>query len=176
MKYQTPYLLVEEIAPYSDAHSSAAEIHGVMTGMLCVDDGFSCQQWLGNAFGDGEDELHEGQLGVLHELWDETQDLLNAEDYGFDMFLPDEDDGLIQRGEALGEWCQGFLLGIGFGIGDAKWPEECTEVLKDIMQISQLDAEGGSDDDLSELIEYVRIAVQSVKAEFLHHARKLRLH
>jgi uncharacterized protein YgfB (UPF0149 family) len=176
MKFQTPYQLVDEIAPYSEANGSAAELHGVLTGMLCVDGRVSCEQWVSQAFGEGEADLHDGQLQLLRELCDETRQLLIAEDYSFDLFLPDEEADLMQRGEALGEWCQGFLLGIGYAVGDGEWPGECKEILQDIMQISQLDAEGGSEEDLSELNEFVRVSVQILRGEFQHQAQKNRLH
>lgn len=176
MKFQIPYQLVDEIAPYSDSAPSAAHLHGTLTGLLCVDDRIPFAQWISQSFGEGEDELADSQIQVLQELCDETQRQLFAEDYGFELFLPDDDVGLADRGEALAEWCEGFLLGIGFGVGDAEWPGECTEILKDFMQISRLDAEGGSEEDLTELNEFVRVGVQIVRGEFRHQIRQNRLH
>ena len=179
MKFATPYETLEEIAPYSSVGHSAAELHGILTGMLCIDERISCAQWIRHAFGEGEEDLASGAVQVLAPLYEETRRLLADQDCGFDLFLPDEDAALSQRTESLADWCQGFLYGLGYGSGDAEWPGDCTELLQDIAEISRLDPEPEPDDTeeaFAELHEFVRVGVQVIHGELNNPPIPPRLH
>jgi yecA family protein len=179
MTFETSYQTLEEIAPCSSSGLSAAELHGILTGMLCVDPRVSCEQWVSHAFGGEADDLASADTRLLETLCDETRRLLTDEDYPFDLFLPDEEASLSIRTEALAEWCQGFLYGLGYGIGDAEWPGDCTELLQDIQQISQLDSELSPDDTeeaYSELHEFVRVGVLVIRSELGGRSPPTRLH
>ncbi len=89
-------------------------------------------------------------------------------DFSFSPLLPDDDDSLQERADALGEWCRGFLLGLGYGSNSADWPGECTEILRDFVDITHLDPEASGEEDESayaELAEYVRVGVQVIQRE-----------
>ncbi|MGB1701791.1 MAG: UPF0149 family protein, partial [Cycloclasticus sp.] len=71
---------------------------------------------------------------------------------------------------AMGEWCQGFLYGVAYmGVGDDKnWSEDSRGVLRDLMEISRLDADNTDDSDeqaFMELQEYVRMGVNVLMQE-----------
>lgn len=179
MTFETSYQTLEEIAPRSGAGYSAAELHGILTGMLCVDQRITCEQWLSHAFEDGGDDLGSAETRILNDLCDETRRLLADDDYPFDLFLPDENTPLSGRTEALSEWCQGFLYGLGYGMGDSDWPGDCTELLQDIQQISQLDSDLSPDDTeeaYAELIEFVRVGVLVIRSELGSRSTPTRLH
>lgn len=95
-----------------------------------------------------------------------------APDFSFELLLPDEDQPLSIRAEALGVWCSGFLS--GFGMQERKGPGglsvEGQETLRDLAQIVQIsteaDAEGEEDEaNLMEVQEYVRMAALLIFSE-----------
>lgn len=160
-----------------------AECHGVLCGLLCASDAVAGPAWVNQvlagrldlpAAGDGplpggaSDEDH----ALLLILYRSTVAQLEDPDYGFEPLLPDDDIPLTQRVAALSHWCQGFLLGLGFGgVQDqAKLPGDSHEVMRDFVEISRLgqgDAGAGNDDEnaFAEIVEYVRMAALVVYEE-----------
>ena len=53
--------------------------------------------------------------------------------------LPDDDEPLESRVEALGTWCQGFVYGLSLGgmKEDTGLPDDSKELIKDILEISR---------------------------------------
>ncbi len=92
---------------------------------------------------------------------------LDAEDLSFSPLLPEDDDALPARVEALGEWCASFLAGLG-AVADTDLNETEAEMLDDLVAISAVDADVDEGEDaereLMELVEYVRVAVLSLLA------------
>lgn len=79
----------------------------------------------------------------------------------------------------MGEWCQGFLYGVGFQAASGDWPGESGEVLRDLAEIARLDsaADGEADEAaFTEINEFVRIAVQMIQVEFRQQSQSSRLH
>jgi uncharacterized protein YgfB (UPF0149 family) len=96
----------------------------------------------------------------------------------FELFLPDDESELMQRTEALGDWCRGFLLGMLHDPAPdpGKLPEDAAEVLRDIGEIAQLEAsDGGEVEEWSynELFEYLRVGMQVIfeALHATHHAQ-----
>lgn len=162
------YPIINEIVIQSDPELSAAQAHGMATGMLCVNDQAQSAEWLTELFRNGEPVSDKDKSALVH-LYEETRSLLSSEDFEFDLFLPDDEDAsLSERVEALTYWCQGFLLGVGVARADSDWPREVTEILKDIVEFTKLDteAEGEEDEnDFTEITEYIRSAVLLLRSE-----------
>lgn len=166
--------LVDAALRRLDAEMSVAECHGVLTGWLCAASGLTREQWLGHlapdlAVGDGPAQ----QAGeTLEGLRQAVVAQLNDPELDFQPLLPADDNPLVERVEALGEWCQGFLLGISLGgLKDiAKLPGDSGEALRDLVQLSRAASydvgEGEEDEEAyTELLEYVRAAVLLVNEE-----------
>ena len=156
----------------NDAVVDAAEAHGMLAGMLCVDDGADPRQWLGAVFGQHKEALNESEQSLLFELCKETWWCLTEFDFSFELFLPGDDSSLRERAHALGEWCQGFLCGLGYELGDSEWPGDCSDVLRDLSDVSQLDANAAGEADqeaFMEISEFVRAGVQLIYGEFQRH-------
>ncbi|MEN8261442.1 MAG: UPF0149 family protein [Pseudomonadota bacterium] len=156
----------------------ASEAHGILTGMLCVDSSIRCNRWLSEVV---EDEMQGGAVGsqALFDLCEETRSLLEAENYEFDILLPDDEALLKDRATALADWCRGFLYGLGNALVDSELPGESGEILRDFAEISRLDPEaedGGDEEAYMELSEYVRVGVFLLRTELLHQAKKDRTH
>ena len=145
---------------------SPEEMHGLMTGWLCVN-AVDQTMWQVALFPDI------AVAADLTEVFVETAKALAAEDFSFDLLLPEEDVPLLQRGKALVIWCQSFLTGFGltgFGIDRLK---TIAEPVHDLSEIAKLDyaelSDDSQDDEIAfiEVSEYVRMAVMLIYTEIL---------
>ena len=162
------YQAVEDVVLGNDATSSAAEAHGMLVGMLCMNHGLDCEQWLSQVFGENREGLGDGEVATLRELYDETRVLLDAVDFSFQLLLPDDDAVLAERASALSGWCQGFLFGLGSVGYSHDWSGDCAEVLRDLAEISRLDANVSGEEDeaaCAEVSEFIRVGVQIIRGE-----------
>ena len=151
-----------------DAPLAAAEAHGSLCGSLVAVAGLSASDWLTDLVGEvlvDEDALRSRNL--LETLFDETAAALGAQDMEFEPLLPTDAESLERRASALGEWCTGFLFGIGTGGLPPRdeLPPEIIEVLGDFGEISRATAdrdepEESSETSYAELVEYLRASTQ----------------
>jgi len=151
----------------SDAELSAAEAHGMATGMLCVNEQAESETWLTELLHNGSPVIDENR-NVLVRLFEETRDLLASDEFEFDLFLPEDEAPLIEQVEALRSWCRGFLFGVGSGTSATNWSKDAREILKDIAEFTRLDvnAEGEEDERaFVEVTEYLRSAVLLLRDE-----------
>src|SRR5690606_2130232 len=81
--------------------------------------------------------------------------------------LPDDDAPLSDRVYALGEWCEGFLLGFASAGPEARTqaPAEISDLLEDFVEITKVESAGlegeaeGDEQSFAEVSEYVRMGV-----------------
>ena len=162
------YPIINEIVVKSDAELSAAQAHGMATGMLCVNEQTQSDTWLAEFFLHGA-EVDNNDLATLEDLFEITQSQLTSDDFDFDLLLPSDDESLLsEQVEALSYWCQGFLMGISFAHDSSEWSKEATEILKDIVEFTKLDTEVEGEEDESdfmEISEYIRSAVLLLRSE-----------
>ncbi|WP_411725248.1 UPF0149 family protein [Methyloglobulus sp.] len=159
------YQDINTIIAKNDASLPVAESHGMAAGMLCVNVRTKPEFWLRELLQDAGEPNVEDRT-ILENLIEETRRLLNSDEFTFELLLPDEDAPLSEQVDALREWGQGFLFGLGStssSSGSASnWPEDIREVVKDIAEFTRLerDAEGEeAENDFMELTEYLRAAV-----------------
>jgi uncharacterized protein YgfB (UPF0149 family) len=147
------------------ALTDAAEAHGTLVGALCAAR-CSLDDWLAEILPDGRAE--QPAADQLRAVFESTSGALTEGALGFQPLLPADDAPLGERTLALGEWCQGFLYGLG---ASAAVPEiatlqgEAGEVLRDMTEITHVDVDPDDDAESSEaayaeLVEYVRVGVQ----------------
>lgn len=161
---------IRDTLQHSAVSDGAADAHGVLSGMLCMDSATDSQQWLADCLGPELASLHSASQSLLRQLFEQTRRQLVDFDFSFEPLLPGDEDSLEERAEALGEWCHGFLRGIGFTGKDSNWPGECSEILHDFLEISRLDHVASGETDATaytELAEYVRVGVQVIHSELL---------
>jgi yecA family protein len=161
------YKTCNAIIVQSDAELSAAEAHGMATGMLCVNEQTESAAWLAELLHDSNSVIDENK-NILVRLFEETRHLLASDEFEFDLFLPEDDTSLIERVDALKSWCRGFLFGVGSGATASNWPKEAREILKDIAEFTKLDANAEGEEDeraLVEITEYLRSAVLLLRDE-----------
>jgi yecA family protein len=170
---------IDDVVYNSGGAVSAAEAHGMLTGMLCADRGIEAEDWLAQVVGADLDELTDGDEAAMNALYADTQTLLKAVDFSFELFLPDDDISLTERVRALSEWCQGFLYGIGYAGAQRPWPVDCAEVLRDLADISLLDENAAGEEDevaYAEIREFVRVSVQLIHGDLRPFPLKSHLH
>lgn len=173
------YQAVEDVLYQNEAGLCAAEAHGLLTGLLCVNQATEHQTWCALVFGDDCGELSQGEWATIEEVCDDTKSSLDQADFSFDLFLPADSMPLSERAYALAGWCRGFLYGLAYLASNQDWPEGCAEILRDLTDISQLDpdASGESDEEAyAELSEFVRVSVHLIRGEMQTPSPLGRLH
>jgi yecA family protein len=160
-----------------------AESHGSLCGLLCATESVKGSAWVNQVLA-GQLGLPESEHAPLQNnadgeertllliLYKDTAIQLDDPEYGFSLLLPDDDQTLQSRVEALSRWCQGFLLGLSLGGVQEQtgMPGDSHEVLRDFVEISRLgQGEGGDNEEdeaaFAEIVEYVRMAVLLVYEE-----------
>jgi uncharacterized protein YgfB (UPF0149 family) len=151
------------------------EIHGILCGMLCINNTMDGKTWL-NQISDILSGTPTAQAeDYLLDLFSVTVSQLDDDSLGFFLLLPpDEITSLSCRTEALGNWCQGFMAGLGLA-GMSKHqnlPAEIREFLTDLTEISKVDfnldetENAASEEAYMEIVEYVRMGVLLVHQIF----------
>lgn len=146
---------------------SPAELHGLIAGHLAAGARLQPAMLIQAACDlmDTEALKQESSKVTLLNLYSATTDALESMDLEFELLLPDDENEISLRAEALGRWCQSFLSGFGlYGKHtDASLSPEAKETLNDLGQIAQISADleelDENESDLMEVQEYVRMAV-----------------
>ncbi len=183
-----PLISDVETALYKvDAMMGAAEAHGALCGMLCARGSTELSEWSSHVLGELEagNVLLRDVVNVLSALHQNTLEQLNHALADFHLLLPDDDDELTLRVEALANWCQGFVYGLAAGglKEDSDIPDDSQEIIRDMIEISragleQLEDEEEDDDGedavdsdeeneraYMEIMEYVRTGILLIHEE-----------
>jgi hypothetical protein len=160
---------LQRVLVQAHALTDAAEAHGTLVGALCTTD-CSLDDWLGQILPEGRAEATAAIR--LRAIFDSTCGALGEGTLGFAPLLPPDDAPIGDRTAALGEWCQGFLYGLGTGpMAEAGALQgDAAEVLRDFTEITHVDVDPEEDDEqnelaYAELVEFVRVGVQLVYAQ-----------
>jgi len=178
MEHNIPtYLSISSALEKLETEVTPSEIHGTLCGLLCASIGATANQWQNNLWPHMEknknDLVQADALESLNQLHDITRLQLNAPTCEFELLLPDDNDPLDNRVNALGDWCQGFLVGLTLGgLEDfSPLPEDAREVANDLVEIaragSSYDLEGSEEDEhaYAELVEYLRVGILLINEE-----------
>lgn len=149
------------------------EVHGALVGLICGGVEQTGDTWIKPLF----DLMNDGQPlpAQLHQL---VCDLFNDSvtrlvdfEFGFMPLLPEEEEPLSQRVEALSLWTQSFLTGMAIiqpKLNQAS--AEVREVIKDLAEIAQVEFDVADDEEseaaYTELLEFVRISAIMCYSEF----------
>ena len=162
------------------ADINPGELHGTLCGMFCAQNNIARETWFETLVpAIDHNDLNQKQAAEsFTQLHDETRRQFNDPTCDFQLLLPDNNNDIDSRSRALGDWCQGFIMGMMMcGIKDfRKLPENSAEACNDFVEIaragSSYEAEDTEEDAvaLEELIEYVRVGVLLINEE-LHPTR-----
>jgi uncharacterized protein YgfB (UPF0149 family) len=150
---------IQKIQP----NGHAAQIHGLLCGILCAHSNKTDNRW--EEFVPGiknNKKVHD----LLKEIIEINYQQLSEFSFEFNLILPKEKTDINERAEALGLWCQGFLTGLDLAdiSIQSREPGQVSEALNDMMEISEIDfgeiAQNDEDESAYyELVEYVRLSV-----------------
>lgn len=162
----------------ADLESSASEVHGVVCGLLCAGRTDALELWFSELFegSDSQDPLVAECQQVLSRLHAETREAIEGPGLGFRPLLPDDGKPIRLRAEAVRDWSQGFLYGIGLaGVSpERELSDHTREALQDFSDITRLDTEGLTDDDeededdLMQVTEFLWVAAMMVHDDMVH--------
>ena len=169
------YTLLNQLLNQQGVGLTPAEMHGLLSGLLCGGNNDSSWQPLvhdltneGLAFGH---ELAES----LRSMHSAPSDALEDDGFLFQLYLPEGDDvSVFDRADALSGWVNHFLLGLGMVQPKLdKVKGEAGEAIDDLRNIAQLGYEEDEDQEelemsLEEIIEYVRVAALLCHDTFTH--------
>lgn len=168
------YSSLEAALAKADAELDASESHGVLCGMICASGSVDLSQWLGQIFEelDMNNLLIQEASQLLVGLYEDSRNQLNDAVADFQLLLPDDDDPLALRTEALASWCQGFTFGLAAGglKKDRELPEDTRELMHDLVEIARAGHDSEEENDTDEdaymqLCEYVRMGVLLINEE-----------
>jgi hypothetical protein len=160
-----------------DATMGAAEAHGALCGMLCARGTVELSEWVDHVVGEQEQgsELLHDVVHTMSDLHQATMEMMNDATGEFRLLLPDEDDLLPERVDALASWCQGFIYGLAAGgiTEESELPEDTDELLQDLIEISRArhdvddeeeEESDANDDEVAymEIEEYVKVGVLNI--------------
>jgi len=143
----------------------AAELHGVLTGLICAGFSFESPDYLAmitDLFNNGEN-LPVKVKSIVKLMFSDIWKNILDDSFSFQLMLPDDDDSIAERGHAISVWVQGFNLGFGLHQKDtAIVSKDVKEVLSDFAEIANLSDDMEEDEDNEqayfEISEYVRIS------------------
>lgn len=154
---------------------SAAETHGMLCGYVCAGPRMNGKAWIDQIIGHmGFEPQEDNKKAAIISLYNLSYDQISSMEFGFQLLLPDDDVNLPQRARSLGEWCQGFLTGLGLAgvhIHNCK-TDEVRETLFRLAEISKIDYDtldmcDADEFAFFEVCEYVRMAVLMLYTELV---------
>lgn len=161
------YDTIENLLRQQQVALTAAEMHGLISGILCggnQDD--SWKTLLHELTNDGL-AFSQTLSQPLQALYQTTKELLEEGDFLFQLLLPDDDNEAVTvftRADGLAGWVNHFLLGLGMVQPRlSKAQGELKEAIEDLRNIAQLGYDEDEDQEalaqsLEEVVEYVRAA------------------
>ncbi|MCH7311117.1 UPF0149 family protein [Acinetobacter sp. ANC 4805] len=143
-----------------DEISSPSELHGLLTGIVCVTQAPTTDEWsqILNTL-----NVPALKAEALESLTDEAEDVAHAlsdDELDYLPMLPDDNHLLADRVQALADWCAGVVLGFGLASGHIRVEEqELIEHLQDVAAVEFEDSDNDEEGEESyqELYEFVRL-------------------
>lgn len=148
----------------------ASEFHGMVSGLICagVDDD-DVENWLPILFSEHyitEEDYKPIENDVLS-VYFQVLSELNDTTFSYSILLPDDDQPLEFRVEALGSWCRGFRRAlIDYGeVNVAALSEYCAEFIQDVesfidIEIDENETKEELDTAFLTIEEHLRVGVQ----------------
>jgi uncharacterized protein YgfB (UPF0149 family) len=163
----------EDVLAGAGGLADAAEAHGSLCGALCSVSPYKMQDWINEILPDGA-ALSEESAAILERVFTATASSFGEQGMEFEPLLPDDEQPLNGRANALALWCTGFLYGLGTGYSSdlQSLSGDVGEIVRDFTEISRAtgdDAEGDESNEqaYAELVEFIRVAAQVVFEELL---------
>ena len=172
------YKVLDKLCSNLEEPVNVSGLHGSISGMLAVNSSTTLATCL-RQYGDGEvagDFLARfPQLGSDFEsIYGSIHYALNETEFDYQLFLPDDEEAMEHRLQALVHWCNDFLLAFGIShasMGNKGCSKEVSELLSNFADFSKVDiqqVEEGEEEetDYQEIVEFIRMGVVHIHSEF----------
>ncbi len=140
--------------------SSPSELHGLLTGIVCVTNAPTKTEWQQILETLNVPELEPAALSLLTDESEDVAHALSEDELDYLPLLPDDEHLLQERVQALADWCAGVVLGFGLASGHIRSDEiELIEHLQDVAAVEFEDSDNDEEGEESyqELYEFVRL-------------------
>lgn len=140
--------------------SSPSELHGLLTGIVCVINAPTEAEWQQILATLNVPELNPEALDILTGEAEDVAHALAEDELDYLPLLPDDEHVLQERVQALADWCAGVVLGFGLASGHIRSDElELIEHLQDVAAVEFEDSDNDEEGEESyqELYEFVRL-------------------
>jgi len=178
MEHNIPdYIAITAALEKLETEVTPSEVHGTLAGLLSANTGAKAELWQRSLWPhtplESGDLLVAEALEIFNQLHDITRLQLNDPNCEFQLLLPVDDDHIDNRVNALGDWCQAYLVGLTLGgMKDfATLPDDAREVANDLVEIARAGTsyslEGNEEDEnaYAQLVEYLRVGVLLINEE-----------
>ncbi|WP_312209130.1 UPF0149 family protein [Acinetobacter variabilis] len=140
--------------------SSPSELHGLLTGIVCVTQAPSSDEWIQILETLDVPELDPEALELLTGEAEDIFHALSEDELDYLPLLPDDEHSLAERVQALADWCAGVVLGFGLASGHIRNDE--MELIEHLQNVAAVEFEDSDDDaegeeSYQELYEFVRL-------------------
>jgi yecA family protein len=163
---------------------NAGQAHGLLCSRVSLAGADGASRWIAQVLGDATSDV--AQRAECEEMLDAlcatTWQQLVERQSEFSLLLPDDNDPASVRTEVIAQWCEGYLHGLvaekhSEDLKKRLAEEPLADIIKDMLEITRATVGDDADDnnidnDLAELVEYLRVAVQLTYEE-LAEFRKL---
>lgn len=163
----------EDVLAAAGSLADAAEAHGSLCGALCAMAPYRMQDWVNEILPDGA-ALPEESAAIIERVFMATANSFGEQGMEFEPLLPDDEQPLNGRANALALWCTGFLYGLGTAqISDLDaLAGDVGEIVRDFTEISratgdEAEADESNEQAYTELVEFIRVAAQVVFEDLL---------
>jgi len=175
------YLAGQAALESAQADLSIAEFHGTFCALICTRSPVDNRAWVkevvvhGRVADDPDDQLW---CECLAEIGDIARIAFEEGVCDLEILLPDDEQPLAERSQALVDWCSGFLYGFALqpeAVRETMSPD-AREVIDDIVEFTHIDVTSGVDDgqvderSFVELVEYLRVGVLLIYEEIIRGA------
>src|SRR5690606_29356451 len=140
--------------------SSPSELHGLLTGIVCVTQAPTSDEWQQILATLEIPALDEQVLNLLADEAEDISHALSDDELDYLPLLPDDEHVLADRVQALADWCAGVVLCFGLASGHVRQDEvEWIEHLQDVAAVEFEESDDDEEGEASyqELYEFVRL-------------------
>lgn len=166
------YIKLQASLKHTTSLIDVSELHGFFTGLLCFKKEVLISDWRFQLGEESEPSEESRQaVDIFQKLLDGMEKQLKSTEFEFSLLLPSDEVALKQRLQALQDWCQGFLYGVG--ISKARHQEFNTieqEFINDVMTFSRgllndCSETEENENAYNEVVEYLRAGVFNLYEE-----------
>lgn len=153
LEWNQHFSTIEEI-------SSPSELHGLLTGIVCVAQAPTREEWLQILETLEVSAINPEALDALEAEAEDVAHALSEDELDYLPMLPDDEHSLSERVQALADWCTGVVLGFGLASGHIRADEQ--ELIESLQDVASVEFDESDDDDegeesYQELYEFVRL-------------------